>query len=104
MTQYLGLDKHLFKSKKNVPSIPNIWVTVKGGEIDQHIAFQKKPRPYKTRVSGEAGYCFFKGKVFPVSLKKRKYVNLFWLGAMEVPIEGLSFIHHSKTVIEILAP
>jgi hypothetical protein len=23
---------------------------------------------------------------------------------MEVPIEGLTFIHHDKTVIEILAP
>jgi hypothetical protein len=25
-----------------------------------------------TRVPGEAGYCFFKGKIFPASLKKRK--------------------------------
>ncbi len=47
---------------------------------------------------------FFKGKIFPASLKKRKYVNLFWPGAMEVPIEGISFIHHDKTFIEILAP
>jgi hypothetical protein len=31
------------ESKKYVPTIPNIWVTVKGEEIDQHIAFQKKP-------------------------------------------------------------
>jgi hypothetical protein len=38
-----GIEQAPFKSKKNVPSIPNIWVTVKGGEIDQHIAFQKKP-------------------------------------------------------------
>jgi hypothetical protein len=38
-----GIGQAPFKSKKNVPSIPNIWVTVKGGKIDQHIAFQKKP-------------------------------------------------------------
>jgi hypothetical protein len=31
------------KSKKDVPSIPNIRVTVKPPDIDQHIAFQKKP-------------------------------------------------------------
>jgi hypothetical protein len=31
------------KSKKGVPSIPNIRVTVKRPDIDQHIAFQKKP-------------------------------------------------------------
>jgi hypothetical protein len=37
-------------------------------------------------------------------LKKRKYVNLFWLGAMEVPIEGISFVHYHKSYIEILAP
>jgi hypothetical protein len=38
-----GIRQAPFKSKKNVPAIPNIWVTVKGGEMDQHIAFQKKP-------------------------------------------------------------
>jgi hypothetical protein len=30
------------KWKKDVPSIPNIRVTVKRREIDKHIAFQKK--------------------------------------------------------------
>jgi hypothetical protein len=30
------------KLNEDVQSIPNIWVTVKGGETDQHIAFQKK--------------------------------------------------------------
>jgi len=30
------------KLKKDVQSIPNIWVTMKRGETDQHIAFQKK--------------------------------------------------------------
>ena len=37
-----GIGQPLDKSKKDVPSIPNIRVTVKDGEIDQHIAFQKK--------------------------------------------------------------
>jgi hypothetical protein len=59
---------------------------------------------YKTRATGKAGYCFFKGKIFPTSLEKRKYFDLFWLGAMEVPIEGISFIHYYKSYIEILAP
>ncbi len=59
---------------------------------------------YKSRATGEAGYCFFKGKIFPASLKKRKYFNLFWLGAMIVLIEGISFIYNDKTFIEILAP
>ncbi len=30
------------KSKKDVPSIPNIWVTGEDGEMNQHIVFQKK--------------------------------------------------------------
>jgi hypothetical protein len=38
-----GIGQTAEESKKCVPSIPNIWVTVKSGEIDQHIAFQKKP-------------------------------------------------------------
>jgi hypothetical protein len=59
---------------------------------------------YKSRVSGEAGYCFFKGKIFPLALKKMRYSNLSWLGAMEVSVEGMSFIYYDKTFIEILAP
>ncbi len=47
---------------------------------------------------------FFKGKIFPASLEKRKHFDLFWLGAIEVPIEGISFIHCYKSYIEILAP
>jgi hypothetical protein len=38
-----GIGQTVGESKKYVPTIPNIWVTVKGEEIDQHIAFQKKP-------------------------------------------------------------
>jgi hypothetical protein len=38
-----GIGQILDKSKKDVPSIPNIRVTVKPPDIDQHIAFQKKP-------------------------------------------------------------
>jgi hypothetical protein len=38
-----GIEQTAEELKKCVPSIPNIWVTVKGGEIDKHIAFQKKP-------------------------------------------------------------
>jgi len=41
--QIFGIGQTAEESKKDVPSIPNIWVTVKGGEIDKHIAFQKKP-------------------------------------------------------------
>ncbi len=37
-----GIGQIPYESKKVVQSIPNIWVTVKGGETDQHIAFQKK--------------------------------------------------------------
>jgi hypothetical protein len=55
-------------------------------------------------VPGEAGYCFFKDKILPTSLKKRKDVNLFWQGAMEVPVEGISLIYYDKGFIEILAP
>jgi hypothetical protein len=29
-----GIRQAPFKSKKNVPAIPNIWVTVKAGKID----------------------------------------------------------------------
>jgi hypothetical protein len=32
---------------------------------------------YKTGDSGEAEYCFFKGKIFSDSLKKRKAYQLF---------------------------
>ena len=38
-----GIGNTAEASKKGVPAIPNIWVTVKGGGIDKHIAFQKKP-------------------------------------------------------------
>jgi hypothetical protein len=37
-----GIGQIPYESKKDVQPIPNIWVTVKGGETDQHIAFQKK--------------------------------------------------------------
>ena len=47
---------------------------------------------------------FFKGKIFTASLKKRKKSDLFCLGAMEVHIEGISYIHYYKSYIEILAP
>jgi hypothetical protein len=30
---------------------------------------------HNTGVFGEAGYCFFKGKIFPTSLKKKKIVH-----------------------------
>jgi hypothetical protein len=38
-----GIGQTPDESKKAVPSIPNIGVTVKRGEKDKHIAFQKKP-------------------------------------------------------------
>ena len=39
----IGIGQTAEELKKGVPTIPNFWVTVKGGEIDSHIAFQKKP-------------------------------------------------------------
>jgi hypothetical protein len=37
-----GIGRLSDHSKKDVQSIPNIWVTVNDGETNQHIAFQKK--------------------------------------------------------------
>ncbi len=58
------------------------------------------PNADKSGATGEAGLFFLKGKIFPASLKKRKYFNLFWLGAMIVFIEGISFIYNVKNLLK----
>jgi hypothetical protein len=60
------------------------------------VSFNEIGYPLNAYKTGVSGYCFLKGKICPASLKKRKYVNLFWLGAMEVSVEGISFIHRDK--------